>query len=592
MGVRKPFLALLIVCAACGGPSAFELGAPQKTPRALGPTLNKELGQKAKNAKGVPLVFAKTADGALVAFDVKSKKRLWTKKTRVDSRVAVTGKYVAHESKGSLIARAIDSGAERWRKELGGELVGLASDSERFVVLVNRGGTRTIRAYASEDGDELWNHSSGSEIGAPAVGRGYVFVPLQKQWVVVLDADSGAYLSRYRVTDAEIDFVEPTERGVFAGGPRGLSRLGRDAELSTRAGGSLRSEKPDALSDSQYGLNGFDPVQASYSAYDRRRILWAAARGKKGFVGDVVVFHEERYLAGVVPGTGKLSWVYLYPGNTISASGQFGDTIVAVGRDGAVLLVRPGDGAIVSRGTLGEKIVGATIDAGRLSASWVGNEENRVESLVAIVRDRDARFGRMKNFAVRKLGEIPSQEAAVALIEMSTPGGEYDDLLVAEASQSLSGRKNSKDVPLLVAGMNAKGDARCVLSCAKAMGAIPRGKLSKSDLTSAVSTLVDALEDPSVSDDALEEVLVALQKIGNGKEISSVRAFVTIHRADPRYAKDPGVVGTALDLLLQNGADAERELVTFVSRDSRSQNGVREHAQKALSKQHKKAAAQ
>jgi hypothetical protein len=43
-----------------------------------------------------------------------------------------------------------------------------------------------------------------------------------------------------------------------------------------------------------------------------------------------------------------------------------------------------------------------------------------------------------------------------------------------------------------------------------------------------------------------------------------------------------GAIGTAIDVLLARGGLAERELVSFVSEDARSQGSVRDYAVRAL----------
>jgi hypothetical protein len=70
--------------------------------------------------------------------------------------------------------------------------------------------------------------------------------------------------------------------------------------------------------------------------------------------------------------------------------------------------------------------------------------------------------------------------------------------------------------------------------------------------------------------------------VGAGAEIAPLRTFVLFYRADPSFAGKAGPVGAALDVLLARGGPAERELVSFVAEDARSQPAVKEYASRAL----------
>jgi len=55
-----------------------------------------------------------------------------------------------------------------------------------------------------------------------------------------------------------------------------------------------------------------------------------------------------------------------------------------------------------------------------------------------------------------------------------------------------------------------------------------------------------------------------------------------MYRADPAFSSQVGALGAAIDVLVTRGGAAERELISYLAEDARSQGSVRDYASRAL----------
>lgn len=598
----KKLYALALV-AACGGAQTFGLTSDDNNRAALGEALSlRQLPAQPgpENALGKPLVFAVLSGKPkkLVAYDLAAGQALWTVDAEVASRVEVGDDFVVAREGDALVARDLADGKVRWQHALGGELMGAAADAERaYVVVADTAGVKpvwTLTALDADGGAVAWSEASPGQLGAPAAQGGVVMSPFLKQWLSILDARTGAPITRVRGIDEEIGFVRTTSDAAWFGSRAGVFRLDERAASGTRADSTYGSiELPKQLGNATWAPDAFDTVQAGYSAADRTRILWrgdtASAEGPLVFTGGAVVVHYFRFLFGYST-RGELRWAYSHPRVQLVASAHLGPVLGAVSATGDVVAIDPASGGVRWQGALGVdgQVLGATFDAdGWAPAGEGGEPPSTVAALISIARDRDARFADVKELAVSALASLPGKEVSTELIaiiqdERTAPK------LRETAVEVLVSRRDATALDAFAKALAVRGDYLAgtapvaVAELSRAVAALAGAELDPGARAAALDALLVQLEAPETSHAALIEIVGALAAIGDGRERPALRRQLLVYRADRDFAGDPKLVKAVVDALLAHGGAEDRETVAYVAEDPRTLEPVATYAKKAL----------
>jgi len=588
--------------AACGGAAVFGLTSDDNNRD----TLSRALAMRQlpaspapRNATGKPMLFG-VASGKprkLVAYDLAAGAVRWTVDADVQSRIAVGGDFVVAREGSDLVARAIADGKIRWKQPIPGTFVGAAADAERAYVVYQEPAQKRpvwwLIAYGA-GGEELWRHDAPGPLGAPAAQNGLVLSPFLTQWLSLLDGRTGAQLTRIRGIDAEIAFVRVTSDAAFFGSTGGIFRLDDHAASGRRATSTFAAATlPKQLARATYGASAFDPVQASYSAADRTRVLWRAAPTGDGFhfAKDEIAVHWFRFVFGLSPG-GELRWAYSHPRVELVASEHAGSVIATASAAGEVVALDPATGAVRWTGKIdlgGGQLLGATFDAD----GWApqGDKAERtgtVAALLAIARDRDARFEPIKEMAVSALSTLPGPDVTRDLLSIVTDARTPAKLRQTVADV-LVGRKDPAGLPVLTAALAVRADhvtgaaPKAVDVVARAVAALDGVELDPAARKAAVDALVGQLTSAATDAKDLPAVVDALAAIGGGEERGPLGSFLLLHRCDPEVAAQSAVIKAVIGALVLRGGPTERELVRFVAEDARTEAAVATQARQILS---------
>ncbi len=595
--------------ASCGSAGSFGLTSDDNNPQQLAAALQTVQTPEASapiNSTGKPLVFMVVSPSKkehrskqLVAFDLAGKSELWRVDAQVGSKVAVGANFVAfREGDRDLVAVDVATGKRLWKKNIGPNFLGLAADRSRaFYVTRDKSGSKPVWWLVAVDGktgEELWRADAPGQLGAPAARGGLVFSPFLKQWLAVLDANTGKQLTRIRGIDEEISFVRTTNDHVYFGSNFGVFLLDDRAASGKRAESTYGSaELPEGFVRTHYYWDAFDPVQAGYSAYDRNRILWRGdAEGDKlGFADGQVVVHTYRFFFAFNAADGSLRWAYNHPRVDVIGSEYLSSVIAFVSALGDIGALDPETGRRVYKAKLGgtQRLLGATFDAGGWSPSEAGGSEaqSTVAALASIARDRDARFNAVKKFAIAALAKLPGGEVTRDLLALirdeRTPPALYK-----HAAEALVERKDPAGVPYLLEALATQYDyiagtkPRAVNVVAQAIGAMGDVAFDGATRGKLVDALLAHLNAPETPIAELSDIVRALGAVGAGAESVPLRAFLLAYRADPAFSAKIGALGVAVDVLLRTGDAADREVVAFVASEPRTQKGLLEYAARAL----------
>jgi hypothetical protein len=587
----------------CGAGQTFKLSSGDNDPAAVTAALARGAAPTAgpvnKTGKPLALLVARGTPKQLIAFDLAAKKPLWKVPADVTSKVVIGGGFVAHlEGEGTLVGRDVATGAELWRRPVGGtRFVGAAADAERvyYTAEDKAGGKPSWTLYGLDGvtGKELWAAGAEGALGAPAARGGLVYSPFLKQWLSIVDGKTGEQLTRIRATDEEITIVRAGADGVFFGSSSGVVLLDERAASGKRSKSTFgKTELPKELARSTYGADAFDPVQAGYSAYDRNRVLWrAAAKGEAlEFAGDRVVAVSFRFFFGFGAADGKLAWAYSHPRVDVVGSAHLGGSIGFASMLGELGALDPATGRRTYAAKVDGQLIGVSFDAdGFAPDEQVGETTTTAEALTAIAKDRDARFIEIKKYAIGALATLEGGGSTKDLVAMVTD--ERTPTAMFEAAvDSLVARRDPKGMPTLIEAISIPYDhlatarPRAVGALARAMGGMAGLDLEPAVRGKAIDALMAKLESPELPADDLTEVIGALGALGQRGELDAITSFLLLYRADPAMAGQPGPVTAAIDVLVAHGGGKGREVVAYVAADPRSDKALATHARRALLK--------
>ena len=243
------------------------------------------------------LVLEGAAGPRVAAYDLAASRLVWTQPGAVTTRIAVGGDIIIHGSNAPaaatpggpasavIVARDIGNGAVLWQHALasGERLAGYDIDANAVYLVVQkvgatqRGTTGSVVALDPRTKAVRWQHELPTgRVAGPAVRGGLVAVPVDSQYVILLDGASGSELAQVLSTAEAATFVRGLPEGMFYGS-RGVFLLAPStARGSRQAPGYLLAKLP-AFVRPFYWYDLYRPEQAQYSAIDRNHILWRVA---------------------------------------------------------------------------------------------------------------------------------------------------------------------------------------------------------------------------------------------------------------------------------------------------------------------------
>lgn len=576
------------VLAACGGKAVFRLSSDENNAFALTETLARRklpATPTPVNEARTPRVFVLTAGkGAtktIVAYDLASGNVMWKADGDVRSRISVGGDFIVALEGDQLVARDQVRGAPRWRTRIPGTFVGAAADADRAYVVYQSGTTWWLAAYAGGNGEQVWRADASGQLGAPAAHGGVVYVPFLRQWLSIVDGRTGQQLTRIRGIDEQIAMLRVTSTVAYFGSKQGVFQLdARSASGSRNAATYGRVAIPAELDGTTFGREMYDPVQNTYTAAERKRVLWTTSSqpivdGPMKLLGGGYAIHYFRFVFGF-DDAGALRWAYSHPRVELVASDHTGHAIVGVSSTGDIVALDPQTGAVRSRRSIGptSQVLGATFDADGWAPSGEGEPVTTASVLVAIARDPDARFDRVKELAITALGALPGPEVTSELLGV-LGDGRAPQRLKDLAVDVLVRRRDAASLPVLTAQLAVTSDyiaqtePETLAPVAKAIAGLANVELDGTQVGNALAALRRHLAGPWTSTAELVLVIEAMAAIGGGAERSALGSHLLLYRADDDLGDDASWQRAVL-AALGRGGPGERELLRWIADEPRT----------------------
>jgi outer membrane protein assembly factor BamB len=549
------------------------------------------------------LVLGGTGGPRIAVYDLGTSRVLWTQPAEVTTRVAIGGDILIHGTKpasaagatgGSVVvARDLGNGAVLWQHALGADerLAGYDIDARAVYLVVHtragvgRSAGAAVVALDARAGTPRWRHPLPSgRAGGPATRGGLVAVPVDSQYVILLDGTTGAELAQVLSTAEAATFVRGLPEGLFFGS-RGVFLLTpATARGSKREPGYLQAGLPPFVRPF-YWYDLYRPEQAEYSALDRNHVLWrVTVEGDRArFRDDLTVVHDYKFFFAFDAASGQLRWARNVQADAVSST-DTGRAILFVTADGDIMAVDRRTGAQLYEAHLpGEVVRGAAFDAEGFSPvpGKAAAAPELVDTLVAIVGDRDKRFPEVKLFAIEELGRQPGREPTRKLLDIMGKEG-LPPLASQKVGEALAARRDTQSADMLAAALRVTADyaddqsAPPVEFLAKAVGALGAGGRVVSP------ELVAQLRRPDTPPAAATQIARALAATGAEDAVPALRDFLTMYRADPVYESNPTTLIAVCEALLKLGGPADRMLLLFVAEEPHTAAGLRAHLTRAL----------
>ena len=313
------------------------------------------------------------------------------------------------------------------------------------------------------------------------------------------------------------------------------------------------------------------------------------------FRDDLTVVHDYRFFFAFDATSGQLRWARAYAEDAVSST-DTGRAILfasALGDSGRWIGARAR--SCYEAHLPGEVVRGATFDAEGFSPTAVApavapdaaapassaSSSELVDTLVAIISDKDRRFPDVKLFAIEELGRQPGREPTRKLLDIMGKEG-LPPLASQKVGEALAARRDTQSADMLAGALRLTADyadgqtAPPVEFLAKAVGALgAAGRVVSPELV----TQLRRAETPPV---AATQIARALAATGAEDAVPALRDFLTMYRADPAYDADPTALIAAAEALLKLGGPADRMLLLFVAEEPHTAAGLRAHLTRAL----------
>lgn len=578
-------LLVLAVVAACGGHAVFHLTANDNDRDQLAAALaHRQLPEQPAptNAARAPRVFVLEAPGAnagktIVAYDLERGAILWKQDADVQSRIWVGGNFIVEIEAKQLVARDQQTGAVKWHTSVPGEFVGAAAEGDHaYLVWKQDNSTWWLAGYDGASGNQLWKADADGVLGAPAAHGGVVYEPYNAQWLSIIDGATGKPLARIRGIDEQISMLRVTSRAAYFGSKQGVFELDARSSSGKRADSSYgQVTVPAQLEHTTYGRDTYDPIQNAYTAADRARVLFATTGGMK-LRGDAYAVHYFRYVFGFTH-DGGLAWAYSNPRVELVASEDTGAAILAISQAGDLVALDPANGGVRLQKSIGTtaSVLGATFDADGWSPSARGEKVETVAALVAIARDHDARFDRVKDLAVQALAKLSGGEVTKELLGVLADA-RAPQKLKETVVDLLVARKDPASLPVLAEQLATHDDFLRKTSplalgpVAKAIAGLGGAKLDPAAVNATLVALQSHLDAPTTQVADLVFVIDAMAAIGGGKERPALGSHLLLYHADDDLGSDAAWDRAIVIALEAHGGPGERELLRQVAADPRT----------------------
>ncbi len=519
-------------------------------------------------------------------LDINTGAKIWEKNDiRLSSAPAIGEGKVVFGSDGEIVALSASTGQRLWTKAFKQPfLFGFAFDQGRILITggnTDGGSPATgrkgmVMALDASSGGKLWSIRADKMFGAPAAAEGYVFVPLDRQTISIIDAKEGKETCRFIRNDSMVDFVFSGPGGVYYGSSRDVQKLTKESMAGTKTEASTFEVDtkimpgnprvfPDTYRESHY----------ESGAEARNRILWTISSktgdsGSIGFAGDMYFFVFYKYVLGFNTGDRLPRWVYMSDAQ-IATSNPAGDGLLVLADDGSLTYIDAATGTSSLMWQEDISTESAFFGAAGFEPPALDKKEPDLHrGLVDMILDVDTQVLPLRKFGMKLLADIPDEMVTMDLVQVMA-SHELPKALRDQAAKLLRIRKGGS--VFLVEALKQHQDF---------LGGTPpppsgaiAASLAETGEEAAAFLLVEHLRDHETSADELTELSAALVKLADKDTYEPLHSFLTMYHADSCMKYHPDVMVNVAIVVIKFGGDEGRKLVEKIARDLKTPESLR-----------------
>jgi len=551
-----------------------KLGQPQAT-----------AGVENSLGKPIAVMVVDETPRAIVAWDVTSGAQLWKVTPPVQSELTTAGDLVIFQSGFEVTALDIKTGKELWRIEIeeGWDFHGADVAGGIAVVSVGVGGheagayaTGRLIAVKAKSGGTEWDVSSGGGLlGTPAIYNGLVFVPWDRQKIVIIDADEGEEICRLRADNYTINFVEAGPTGAYYGAaPTGttlttLFRFDEKSVTGTREGSSTFMPSLEPVpGDPSFDRDAFAMPVSGRSAGEKIRFHWVPTLNPSApitLTDNLYYLHYWRYIIAFDMATNQVRWIFSSPKDIESMTAVTGGAM-GVDSDGKLFFIDATSGTEIWSQDTGAKVFTASFDVdGFRPAGGGGAAADPLVGLKELIWDKDNRMLPIRSYAAFLMAAFPAPEVTRDLLaiysDASIPKGLRDSVV-----QAL--RKRTTGAQYLVEALHMRYDF-LEQTQAPPMGVVAPALVNMQERT-AVPGLLSHLMNHETAVEDLREVALAIHELGDPSVVGTLSQFLTLYHADSSFIGHEDALAMAAKGILKYGGQGGETMVAAIRDDSQT----------------------
>ncbi|MBW2277680.1 MAG: PQQ-binding-like beta-propeller repeat protein, partial [Deltaproteobacteria bacterium] len=519
---------------------------------------------------------------AIVAWDVASGAQLWKATPPVQSELTTAGDLVIFQSGFEVTALDIKTGKELWQIEIeeGWDFHGADVTGNMAVVSVGVGGheagaysTGRLIAVKASSGGTKWDISSGGGLlGTPSIYNGLVFVPWDRQKVVIIDADEGEEICRLRADDYTINFVEAGPAGAYYGAaPTGtalttLFRFDEKSVAGTREGSSNFMPTLEPVpGDPSFERDAFALPVAGRSAGEKIRFHWVPMADPAAPItlsDNIYYLHYWRYIVAFDRATDQVRWIHRSAKDVESMDAVSGGAM-GVDSDGRLFFVDSASGTEIWSQDIGAKVFTASFDVeGFRPSGGGGAAADPLIGLKELIWDKDNRMLPIRSYAAFLMAAFPAPEVTGDLLaiysDASIPKGLRDAVV-----QAL--RKRTTGAQYLVEALHMRYDF-LEQTQAPPMGVVAPALVNMQE-RSAVPGLLSHLMNHETAVEDLREIALAIHELGDPSVVGTLTQLITLYHADSSFISHEDALAMAARGILKYGGQGGEKMVADIRDD-------------------------